>query len=408
MPGALDGIRVLDWTIWQQGTSASAILADLGADVIKIEEPVSGDPGRGLLTVGADGLSGYFQALNRGKRSLAIDLKHPKGRELLLRLAAGADVFLSNYRPGVAERLGIGYADLCQVNPGIIFARASGWGREGPEAEAGSFDILGQARGGLMSINGEPASSPKNVGAPVADQGGGMLSVLGILAALRHRDRTGEGQEVDVSLLGTVLGLQSFNFTTYFLTGQVPQRLKRAGPIPFWNIYAGGDGRHFVIGMLVDRGWPDLCDAIGRRDLLEDERFAGYAGRTRHHAKELMAILDETFAERPAGEWAELLNARGIFSALVQNYDEAARDPQALANGYFVDVPREGGPPVRMVNTPIQFSKTPVHIRSIAPELGQHTEEVLLEAGLSWEEITALRDDGAVGPRAERDDDGSS
>ena len=208
MPGALEGIRVLDWTIWQQGTSASAMLADLGADVVKIEEPVAGDPGRGIWRFEQlGGLSGYFQALNRGKRSLALDLKHAKGREVFLRLARDADVFLTNFRPGVGERLGIGYKDVSQVNPRIIYTRASGYGREGPEAEVGSFDILGQARSGLMAVTGEPDAPPKNVGAPVADQVGGMMAVVGILAALVHRERTGEGQEVDISLLGSTMAL---------------------------------------------------------------------------------------------------------------------------------------------------------------------------------------------------------
>ncbi|MCH8994214.1 MAG: CoA transferase [Chloroflexi bacterium] len=402
MAGALEGIRVLDMTIWQQGTACSAMLADLGADVIKIEEPVRGDPGRGLRPVErVGGLSGYFQALNRGKRSFAVDLKHAKGREVLLRLARDADVFLTNFRPGVCERLGIGYADLSAVNPGIIYARASGYGRDGEEAQAGSFDILGQARGGLMSITGEPDGVPKNAGAPIADQAGGMLAAFGILAALRHRDRTGEGQQVDVSLLGSVMALQSFNITSYLFSEELPRRFPRAGFTPFWNVYRGSDGKHFAIGMLLNRGWPDLCQLIGRPELEHDERFAHYRDRVGEHAEELIAILDDAFAQRPAREWMRILNERGIYSALVQDYEELARDPQVLANDYIVDVPRPDGEPVRMVATPIQLGKTPAQIRGLAPELGQHTEEVLTEAGYSWEEIEALRREGAIGPKKE-------
>ncbi|MEX1255324.1 MAG: CoA transferase [Dehalococcoidia bacterium] len=400
MPGPLEGIRVLDWTIWQQGTSGSAMLADLGADVIKIEEPTSGDPGRGLVQIQqAGGMSGYFQALNRGKRSLALDLKHPKGREALLRLARDADVFLMNYRPGVAERLGIGYEELSKVNPRIIYARASGWGRDGPEAEEGSFDLLGQARGGLMSINGGPDGPPQNVGAPVADQVGGIMVVTGILAALWHRERTGEGQQVDTSLLGTVLALQSFNLTTYMLSGIVPGRTPRPSALPFWNTYAGSDGRHFVIGILQDRHWSDICAALGRPELEHDERFADYRSRVGRHAKELLTLLDEAFAQRPAAEWVSELCGRGVFSALVQDYEEVVNDPQVLANGYIVQVERPDGPPVGMVTTPIQFTASPTAITSLAPELGQHTEEVLLEAGYSWAEIEALRNEGAIGPK---------
>ena len=402
MPGALEGIRVLDWTIWQQGSSASAMLADLGADVVKIEEPVAGDPGRGIWRFEQlGGLSGYFQALNRGKRSLALDLKHPKGREVFLRLARDADVFLTNFRPGVGERLGIGYKEVSQVNPRIIYTRASGYGREGPEAEVGSFDILGQARGGLMAVTGEPDAPPKNVGAPVADQVGGMMAAVGILAALVHRERTGEGQEVDISLLGSTMALQSFNITNYLFSGDLPRRFPRAGFTPFWNVYRGSDGKYFAIGMLMNRGWQEICEAIGRPELQEDERFASYRGRVRDHAQELIEVLDEAFAQRPVEEWVRTLNERGVFCTPVQDYEALSRDPQVLANGYIVEVERPDGPPVRMVATPVQLSKTPTRIRGLAPELGQHTEEVLIEAGYSWEEIDALRGEGAIGPKQE-------
>jgi len=401
--GALDGIRVLDMTVWQQGTSGSAMLADLGADVVKIEEPGAGDPGRGLLRVEqAGGLSGYFEALNRGKRSLAVDLKHPKGREILLRLARDADVFLTNFRPGVVERLGLGYRELSQANPRIIFARASGYGRNGPDAEQGCFDLLGQARGGLVAVTGDPDRPPKPVGAPIADQVGGILAAFGILAALLHRERTGEGQEVDVSLLGGAMALQSFNITQYMLSGTRIPRFPRGGYTPFWNVYRGSDDRYFAIAMLMNRGWPEICHAIGRPDLIDDERFAGYGRRVRDNAQELIPILDEAFAQRPAADWVRCLNEANVFATLVQDYEDVSRDPQALANDYIVDVPRPDGPPVRMVSTPVQLSKTPARIRGLAPELGQHTEEILLKAGYTWDDIDALRSEGVVGPRQER------
>ena len=404
MPSALEGVRILDMTVWQQGTAATAMLADLGADVIKIEEPTRGDPGRGLMRSEETGLSGYFEALNRGKRSVAIDLKHPKGRDILLRLARDADVFLTNFRPGVAERLGIGYDDLSKVNPRIIFARASGYGRQGPDAQAGSFDILGQARGGLMAITGDPDGWPKNVGAPIADQVGGIMAAFGILAALFHQERTGEGQEVDVSLLGSVMALQSFNITHHLLSGTLPQRHPRAGVTPFWNVYRGSDDRHFAIGMLQDRRWHEICEVIGRPELEQDERFARFRSRVGEHAQELIAILDQVFAERSADEWVRRLSERGVFCARVQDYAEISNDPQVLANGYIVAVERPDGPPVRMVATPVQLSKSPAQIQGLAPELGQHTEEVLLEAGWSWEEIGALRNEGVIGPRHEQEE----
>jgi crotonobetainyl-CoA:carnitine CoA-transferase CaiB-like acyl-CoA transferase len=402
MPGALEGIRVLDMTIWQQGTSASAMLADLGADVIKIEEP-SGDPGRMLGRIEKAGnVSGYFQALNRGKRSVAIDLKHEAGREIFLRLVRDADVFLTNFRPGVCERLGLGYEEVSAANPRIVYARASGYGPDGPEATRGSFDILGQARGGLMSVTGEPEGLPKPAGVPLADQTGGILAAFGILAALLHRDRTGEGQQVDVSLLGSVMALQSFNITAHMLSGDLPQRFPRGGYTPFWNVYTGSDGKHFAIAMLLNRGWPEACAVIERPELEHDERFVHFRDRVTTHAAALIEEFDKAFSARPAAEWVEKLNAAGVFAAPVNTYADLPDDPQVRANGYIVDVPRAHDEPMRMVATPVQLSKTPVELRSAAPELGQHTEDVLLEAGYSWQEIESLRAASAIGVRHDK------
>lgn len=402
MPGALEGIRVLDMTIWQQGTAASAMLADLGADVIKIEEP-SGDPGRNLGRIeNAGNISGYFQALNRGKRSIAIDLKQPKGREVFLRLARDADVFVTNFRPGVCERLGIGYDDVSKANPRIIYARASGYGSEGPDATQGSFDILGQARGGLMSVTGDPDGYPMPAGVPLADQTGGILAAFGIVTALLHRERTGEGQQVDVSLLGSVMALQSFNITAYMLSGELRKRFPRGGITPFWNVYAGSDGKFFAIAMLLNRGWGETCAVIGRPELERDERFLHFRDRVGTNAAQLIEEFDKAFAQRPADEWVALLNEAGVFAARVNDYSDLPDDPQVRANNYIVDVPREDGPPIPMVPTPVQLSKTPVELRSAAPELGQHTEDVLLAAGYSWEEIEALRSEGVIGVRHEK------
>jgi len=397
MPGALQGIRVLDMTLWQQGTSASAMLADLGADVIKIEECSVGDPGRGFHVIEAVGLSAYFQALNRGKRSIALNLKTEAGRSVFFRLTETADVFITNYRPGVTESLGIGYKETARANPAIVYARASGYGRNGPDAQNGSFDILGQARGGLMAVTGDPDRTPKNTGAPIADQVGGMMAAFGVLAALLYRERTGEGQEIDVSLLGSVMALQSFNITSYLFSGELPERFPRAGRTPFWNVYQGSDGKWFAIGMLLNRGWSDICELIGRNDLEDDERFSSYRGRVRDHAAELIEVLDAEFAAKPAAEWVSKLCELGMYSVLVQDYEDICRDPQVLANGYIEDVPRPDGDPVKMVTTPVQMSRSPARIQGLAPEHGQHTEAILLEAGYTWDEIEALRADGAIG-----------
>ncbi|HXF50741.1 MAG TPA: CoA transferase [Dehalococcoidia bacterium] len=394
----LEGVRVLDFTIWQQGPYATVMLADMGADVIKVEEPRGGDPGRGLQPITDAGLGGYFQAHNRGKRSVALNLKHPAGRETALALARDADALVHNYRAGVMERLGLGYRDVAAVNPDIVYVHASGYGPAGDEASEGSFDILAQARGGLMSVTGEPDGPPLPAGVPVADQVGAMMAGFAVVSGLLYRQRTGRGIEMDVSLLGSQLALQAFNITNYLFTGRVPQRRRRAGSTPFWNVYRGSDGQYFVIGMLFDRRWPELCAAIGRPELESDPRFDTYRKRVAEGAPELIAILDDVFATKPAGHWVRALSDAGVFVAPVQDYADVAADPQVLANGYIQEVmdPHRGA--VRMVALPVTVNGEPLPVRGLAPELGAHTEEALLEAGYTWQEIAELRAAGAIGP----------
>jgi crotonobetainyl-CoA:carnitine CoA-transferase CaiB-like acyl-CoA transferase len=403
MVSALEGIRVLDLTIWQQGPYASAMLADLGADVIKIEAPDSPDPGRRFLFRRELGLSPYYEAHNRGKRALALDLKHPKGKELFFRLAKGADVFLHNLRGGAVDRLGLGYEVVSKVNPRIIYAHASAWGGEGPDVNLGSYDILAQARGGVMMLNGEPDGPPLPVPVPIADQVGAMVAAYGIVVALLHRERTGQGQELNVSLLGSQLALQSFNVTSYLLTGRLPLRQPRGGFGPLWAVYKGSDGKHLALAMLEDRWWPGVCQAIGEPELESDSRF-DTAQKRFQNAEELTAHLDEAFARRPAREWVRCFQEHGLMAASVQDYEDLANDPQVIANAYIQEVERPGHQPVRMVGVPVKFSKTPGEIRRLGPALGEHTHEVLLECGLTREEIGELEAEGVIrqaGPGAD-------
>jgi crotonobetainyl-CoA:carnitine CoA-transferase CaiB-like acyl-CoA transferase len=394
----LDGIRVLDLTIWQQGTYASAVLADLGADVVKIEEPVSGDPGRHSTWRTPVGLNSYFEALNRGKRSLILDLKHPAGRDVFLRLAKAADVFISNFRLPAIERLGLTYDAVSAANPQIVYVQASGYGALGDGAGEFCMDILAQARGGFCSMNGAPDGPPLPAQVPIADQVGAMNACIGALTGLVSRAATGRGMKVDTSLLGSQLAMQSFNITDYLLTGRVRQRRERAGATPFWRLYRGGDDKWFVIGMLFDRSWPEFVATIERPDLLADERFATFRQRVVEHAPALIEILDAIFATAPARDWVARLNACGMFAQPAQDYAEVAADPQVLANGYIHEVPRPGHDPVRMVGIGLSIDDAPVTVRSLAPQHGEHTEAVLLEAGYTWDEIAALRDEGVVGP----------
>ena len=399
----LDGVRVLDMTIWQQGTHATTLLADLGADVIKIEGPDNPDPGRGVLGPGSTALNGYFENHNRGKRAICLDVKHPAGRDLLLRLAKDADVFANNMRKGVLERLGLGYEDFHAVNPRIIYAVASGYGNEGPERTLPSMDIMAQARSGFMNMNGDPDSSPQAAPAATGDQVGSYFLAHGILAALFMRERTGLGQQIDASLLGGQIDFQSHSLQSYLFSGTHPQRRRRTEVQALWNTYQGGDGRWFVIGLIPqERWWPQLIRVLGVESWEEDERFADRQARMTNMPA-LIAQFDELFATRPRDHWVDLLSRHELMAARVQDYVELEQDVQVVANGYIVEIDHPSGRRVKMVNHPVRFGAAPgVGVKGPAPEFGQHTEEVLLEAGLSWEDIAALSEQGAIGVPSSR------
>jgi crotonobetainyl-CoA:carnitine CoA-transferase CaiB-like acyl-CoA transferase len=398
----LEGIRVLDLTIWQQGTYATAVLADLGADVIKIEERESGDPGRGAWASPETGLSAYFEAHNRGKRSIAIDLKHPDGHGACMRLVAGADIFVTNFRIGAVKRLGLDYESLREANRAIVYVQASGYGPAGDDADLGAFDFLAQARGGFASTNGEPDDPPIPAMVPISDQSGALHVAIAALAGMAHRNATGEGVKFDTSLLGSTIAMQSFDIDWHLFSGALRPRPERGGSRPFWRIYRAGDGKWFVIGMLLDRAWSDVCRVIGQPELAADERFSSYRKRIAENAPALIAILDETFATAPREHWVRELNAIGMFAQPVQDHSEVAADPQVLANGYIHEVPLAGHPPVRMAGSGFAVDGEPVLIERLAPQLGEHTEAILEDAGFSWDEIAALRKNRVIGQDGER------
>jgi CoA:oxalate CoA-transferase len=393
----LEGVRVLDLSVFQQGTYASAMLADMGADVVKIEGPQSPDPGRaGGGGNAPNGLSAYFQHLNRNKRGICLDLKHPKGKETFLKLVETADIFHNNMRPGVLDRLGLTYEVLRERNPRIIVSNATGWGNEGPDAEAkmGSMDILAQARGGVMSVTGTPDTGPLPVGIPFADHVGAIVSAFGMMAALWERQASGEGQVVDTSLYGGQLCIQGFNITAAMWGGQERPLLADEDRAPHWSRYLCKDGEYLMVGGgQPAKWWAEFCEVLGAPELIEGAPPA----HGRHPLnRERRARLAEIFLTKTRDEWLAELRPR-FFVQPIADYIDIAEDEQAWANGYLTNMPSPLGGFVPTVGPPVRLSRTPAGVRTAAPEFGQHTEEVLLEAGYDWEQISELREAGAFG-----------
>jgi len=365
------------------------MLADWGADVIKVEPHGVGDPGRTIGPRGPKGLgSGYFEANNRNKRSIVVDVKKEKGKELIYKLVKTADIFAQNFRPGVIERLGFGYEALFQVNPRIICLNGSGFGRRGPLRARPGYDMVGQAMGGIMSIvTGSPYSPPQMVAAGVCDQTGGFLLGFGAVLALFDRERTGQGQEVDMSLINSALALQGCAFQASLLAGQLPKMRGRITPAVFSAGFKAEDSKSFIVQATDKEKREKVFEIAGLdKDL---NRFDTWEKIEQSHEGALDA-LEAAFATKPRDEWLKQLVEADIVCAPVYTHAEIAADPVVIENEYVVEVnhPTEG--PIRVLNNPVQLSKRQPKI-GVAPEHGQHTDEILREAGYSEAEITDLR-----------------
>jgi len=404
MSGPLDGIRILDWTQWQMGTAATAMLGDLGASVIHIESR-DGDAGRGLWKAEGSapdlphGKRAYFEINNRGKKSISLVLTRDKGKEIIYRLVKNADVFVHNFRQGVPEKLGLDYETLSRYNPQLIYASASGYGPKGPEAREPAFDYIGLARSGMMTMTGEQDMPPLTVRNGIADQMGAIMTAHGVLAALVARERLGVGQKVDVSHLGSMMALMGLTVGMHLYLKREPTRpVRKQSPNPLWNHYLCKDGKWLVLGMLQpDRQWPAVCQALGIEHLQKDPKFEN-AVRREENCEELIAIMDEIFVTRSTKEWMKMLKEAGdIICQPIQSVPDLVNDPQVLANNYIIDCNHEVLGPVKVSGIPIQLSKTPGQVNCEAPELGQHTEEVLIEiGGYTWEEIAQLKDEDII------------
>lgn len=389
----LDSVRVLDLSIGQMGPAATALLADFGGEVIKVESR-HGDPGRGV-EMQPDGASAFFLTHNRGKRSIVLNLRHPEGREIALRLVERSDVFVQSWTPGTIERLGLGYEAVRERVPSIVYASASGFGPLGARAALPAMDMVAQGAGGLMMANAGPdAGEPVIVGPTIADQTGAFLLALGIMLALYDRQRTGQGQRVDVSLLGGMISLQGWHIAHHLMTGRMPlMSSKRTQRSPLFTSYRASDG-WFTIAIIDPRQWPSLCEVAGVQDLETDARFADTLSRN-ERAAELIAILDGHFARHTRRHWLQLLEAREIPCGPVNTYEDLTADEQVLTNDYITGLedPRLGR--IRVPGLPIQLSETPGRLCP-APELGEHTEELLQELGYAWEDIARLRESRTI------------
>ena len=401
MSGPLDRIKVVEITQFQNGPICGRILGDLGAEVIKVE-PKTGDPARGFMaivgvTMGLKGRNFYFEYNNRNKRGIVLDLKQEKGKEIFFKLIDNADVFLTNMAIGTPERMGIGYDVLSERNPRLIFAQSSGWGRKGPDATAFAYDYAGLARAGTMNMCGEDGDPPRNLVPGLADQMGAIMAAFGIVSAIYAREKTGKGQLVDSSMLGSMIELEGLVLSAPCILGQEfrrPVRSKAGNPL--YNHYQCKDGRWIaIVNLQPDRYWPNVCKALGMEQLEHDPKYNNLEARG-ENAEELIRIMDQKIATKTMAEWMEIFKREGVIHTPVQTATEVTNDPQALANNYFVwfDHPVFGK--IKMTGWAWDFSDTPCSIRREAPEFGQHTEEILLELGYNWDDIIQLKDEDAI------------
>ena len=391
----LQGIRVIDFTQAMAAPFCTMNLADMGADVIKIEPPGEGEPTRQLGAAQKNGHSATFMTMNRNKRGIAVDLKQPEGVEIVKKLAATADVFVQNYRPGVVQRLGLDFETLRGINPRLVYCQISGFGNTGPYASRGGYDLIAQGMSGVISVTGDEDGPPAKSGIPLADLAAGLFGAYGILAALEYRERTGEGQLVDTSLMEAAMALTVWESAEYWTTGKAPKPVGAAhrNSAPYQALRAS-DG-YFTVGAGNDKLFAAFCTVLGRKDFLEDKRFSSRGARLKNR-RELEAELEKITAQETRAVWLERLEKAGVPAGPINNYAEALADPHALARNMVVDLQHPGAGGIKALGVPVKLSETPGAVDRAAPLLGQHTAEILKELCYSESQQKALLSKGVI------------
>lgn len=403
MEQILKGYRVVEWGALHQGPSAAIKMAEMGAEVIKLEEPGKGDQSRGMVrTSGApailpSGRNWFFEFLNYGKKSVTFNMKSPKGKEAAYRLIEKSDIFITNYRKSAAVRVGLDYQSLRKVNPRLIYASGSCMGTKGPLGESAGIELVALAKSGMMSVAGEANEPPQRIASSICDQTGGLMLVIGIMGAIIARERYGMGQEITSSQLGGAMLLQIFNVMGRILTGTELPRDNRLAPRNIlYNQYLCQDGKWLMLGMVGDRYWEAFCRAVGHPEWIDDPKFKTPESRVKN-AAELASLVSGMFASQPYKHWEEKLMKADLLFSVVNSISDLLTDPQVVANNYLPEIDHPTLGKTRWMFTPIEFSGTPLAFGCPAPELGQHTEEVLTEVcGYSWEDVNQMRESHAI------------
>jgi len=391
MPNALEGIKIVDLTRLLPGPYGSMLLADLGADVLKIEEPSQGDTMR-LRAPFLKKESMQYLILNRNKRSLTLNLKIPKAREIFHKLIAKSDVILESFRPGVVQRLGIDYENMKKINPGIVYCSITGYGQDGPYRDVPGHDINYLGISGILSMTGQKDGPPIIPGLPIADVGGGLFAAFAILAAVIARDRTGRGQYIDMSMLDGLVSFLTLYAANYFGTGKPPLRggFRQSGIFPFYNVYKAKDGKYLTLGCSEKHFWVNLCKTLGREDFIEYQFDEG------EKREEAFQFLRKTFMDRTRDEWVKILREADVCCAPVYDLGEVFSDSHILSRQMVQEVkhPTEGW--IKQLGFPWKFSDTPGQIKTPPPALGEHTETVLKDLGYGQAEMETLRKEGVI------------